>query len=86
MWDGHSNNKNTKYNLNYALKRLGQNNPQNKHKRAGGGAAMELLLLCVEAFFLDSGDLRRVVLDLSFEGVYFGEPESMSQAQTIIKI
>lgn len=79
MWDGHSNNKNTKNNLNYALKRLGQNNPQNKHKRAGGGAAMELPLLRVEAFFLDSGDL-------SFEGVYFGEPESMSPVQTIIKI
>lgn len=34
--DGRSNNNNTKSNLNYALKRLGQNNPQNKHKRGVG--------------------------------------------------
>lgn len=33
-------------------------------------------------FFLMVGDLRRVVLDLSFEGVYSGESESMSEAQT----
>lgn len=35
--NGHSNNNNTKPNLNYGLKRLGQNNPQNKHKRGGEG-------------------------------------------------
>lgn len=34
--NGHSNNNNVKSNLNYALKRLGQNNPQNKHKWGGG--------------------------------------------------
>lgn len=34
--NGHCNNNNTKSNLNYALKRLGQNNPQNKHKWGGG--------------------------------------------------
>lgn len=33
----HCNNNNTKSNLNYALKRLGRNNPQYKHKRGGGG-------------------------------------------------
>lgn len=37
----HCNNNNTKSNLNYALKRLGQNNPQNKHKRGGGGATCD---------------------------------------------
>lgn len=36
--NGHSNNNNTKSNLNYALKRLGQNNPQNKHKRGEEGS------------------------------------------------
>lgn len=39
--NGHSNDNNTKSNLNYALKRLGQNNPQNKHKWGGGEAACD---------------------------------------------
>lgn len=39
--NGHSNNNNTKSNLNYALKRLGQNNPQNKHKWGEGQAACD---------------------------------------------
>lgn len=39
--NGHSNNNNTKSNLNYGLKRLGQSNPQNKHKRGGGEAACD---------------------------------------------
>lgn len=38
--NGHcNNNNNTKSNLNYALKRLGQNNPHNIHKWGGGEAA-----------------------------------------------
>lgn len=59
--NGHSNNNNTKSNLNYALKRLGQNNPQNKHKRGGGEAACdqmpggELHRLCVDGFIPDGG-------------------------------
>lgn len=52
----HCNNNNTKSNLNYALKRLGQNNPQYKHKRGGGDAACDQmqggeLHRCVDAFF-----------------------------------
>lgn len=39
--NGHSNNNNTKSNLNYALKRLGQHNPQNKHKCGGGEVACD---------------------------------------------
>lgn len=35
---GHCNNNNAKSNLNYALKRLGRNNPRHKHKRGGGRA------------------------------------------------
>lgn len=34
--NGHCNNNNAKSNLNYALKRLGRNNPRHKHKRGGG--------------------------------------------------
>lgn len=79
MGNRHSNNKNTNYNLNYALKRLGLNNPQNKHKWAGEGCWDGASPVC---FFLDGGDLRRVVLDLGFEGVYSGEAESMFEAQT----
>lgn len=36
MGSGHCNNNNAKSNLNYALKRLGRNNPRHKHKRGGG--------------------------------------------------
>lgn len=84
MGNGHSNNNNTKSNLNYALKRLGQNNPQNKHKRGGGEAACdqmpggELHRLCVDGFIPDGRDLCLVVFDFGCEsddGVYFGKPE-----------
>lgn len=50
------NNNNTKSNLNYALKRLGQYNPQNKHKRGGGDVTCdqmqggELHHPCVDVF------------------------------------
>lgn len=74
--NGHSNNNNnTKSNLNYALKRLGQNNPQNKHTLGGGEAAGdemqggELHRLCVEVFIPDGG-ICGVKSDNS---VYFGK-------------
>lgn len=80
--NGHSNNNNTKSNLNYALKRLGWNNPQNKHKWGGGKAARdqkqggELRRLCVDVFIPDGGILCKVVFDFgrkSGDGVYFGK-------------
>lgn len=63
--DGRSNNNNTKSNLNYALKRLGQNNPQNKHKRGVGegegardqtqGVELHASLLCAHISIPGSG-------------------------------
>ena len=55
--NGHCNNNNTKSNLNYALKRLGQNNPQNKHKRGGGDATCDQM---------QGGELQRCVDALIF--------------------
>lgn len=84
MGNGHSNNNNTESNLNYVLKRLGQNNPQNKHKLGGGEAAHdqmqegELGCLCVDVFTPDGGILCKVVFDLgckSNDCVYFGKLE-----------
>lgn len=66
----HCNNNNTKSNLNYALKRLGQNNPQNKHKRGGGGATCdqtqggELQRTCVDVFGPDGGICGKLCLIL----------------------
>lgn len=83
--NGHSNNNNTKSNLNYALKRLGQNNPQNKHKagRRGGGSswsntgrgAASPVRGCFYSWWRD---LRGVVFDLGCsgdDGVYFEEQQ-----------
>lgn len=66
----HCNNNNTKSNLNYALKRLGQNNPQYKHKRGGGGATCDQmqggeLHRCADAFsFPDGGICGKLCLIL----------------------
>lgn len=82
--NGHSNNNNTKSNLNYALKRLGQNNPQNKHTLGGGEGACdemrggELRRLGVDGCIPDGGICVKVVFDFgckSDNGVYFGKLE-----------
>lgn len=85
---GHCNNNNAKSNLNYALKRLGQNNPRHKHKRGGGrsrstagmlgGWAGEAASppLCVDVPPSRRWDLSTVVLIFGCkddEGVYFGK-------------
>lgn len=68
--NGHSNNNNTKSNLNYALKRLGQNNPQNKHQRGGGDAVCdqtqggEQHRLCWDVFIPDGGICVKLCLIL----------------------
>ena len=90
--NGHSNNNNTKSNLNYALKRLGQNNPQNIHKWGGGEVASDqiqgwdLKRLCVDIFFPDCGICVKLCFGCTL-GVILGK-ESMSAAQrgTIIKV
>lgn len=57
--NGHCNNNNRKSNLNYALKRLGQNNPLNKQKWGGGESACDRMQgggsVCVDAPLPDSG-------------------------------
>lgn len=76
--NGHSNNNNTKYNLNYALKRLGQNNPQNKHKWGGGRPFVIKCregshIACVCMFvFLAVGFVESCVDFWCKSGVYFG--------------
>lgn len=66
----HCNNNNTKSNLNYALKRLGQNNPQNKHKHGGGDTTCdqmqggELHRTCVDVFLPDGGICGKLCLNL----------------------
>lgn len=75
---GHSNNNNTKYNLNYGLKRLCQNNPQNKHKKRKDGRSLVIkwrdgssVSSAFGAFIPGGGDLWEIVFDLRFDGVYF---------------
>lgn len=68
----HCNNNNANSNLNYALKRLGQNNPQNKHKRGGGDTTCDQiqggeLHGCVDVgffFFPDGGICGKLCLIL----------------------
>lgn len=89
--NGHSNNNNTKFNLNYALKRLGQINPQNKHKWGGGEAACdqmqggELHRLCVDVFIPDGGICVKLCLILGVRVmmVFILGNESMSEAQRV---
>lgn len=80
--NGHSNNNNTKYNQNYGLKRLGQSNPQYKHKTREDGSPPVIKCRdgsCVSstfgAFILGYGDLCEIMFDLSFDGVYFEKQE-----------
>lgn len=71
MGNEHCNNNNTKSNLNYALKRLGQNNPQNKHKHGGGDTTCdqmqggELHRTCLDVFLPDGGICGKLCLNLS---------------------
>lgn len=44
--NGHCNNNNAKSNLNYALKRLGRNNPRHKHKTGRVGWGVPLMIKC----------------------------------------
>ncbi len=89
--NGHSNNNNTKSNLNYALKRLGQINPQNKHKWGGGEAACdrtqggERHRLCVDVFIPDGGIWTELCLILGVRVmmVFILGNESMSEAQRV---
>lgn len=66
--NGHCNNNNRKSNLNYALKRLGQNNPLNKHKWGGGESACDRMQgggpACVDVPLPDSGICVRLCLIL----------------------
>lgn len=82
---GHSNNNNTQSNLNYGLKRLGQNNPQNKHKCREGSCCA-----CVDVFIPDGGICVQLCLILSVRVmmVFILGNESMSGAQrvAIIKV
>lgn len=91
----HCNNNNTKSNLNYALKRLGQNNPQYKHKRGGGGrhvwsnAERRTTCMCRFVFFFFSWwwDLWKIVFDFGCkndEGVYFGKWASAGDSQRLL--
>lgn len=94
--NGHCNNNNTKSNLNYAVKRLGQNNPLNKHQWRGGAASCdqtqggELHRLCVAVSLPNGGICVKLclILGVRMMRVFILGNESMLGAQraAIIKV
>lgn len=89
--NGHSNNNNRKSNLNYALKRLGQNNPRNKHKWGGGEVTRDQMqgrephCRRVYVFIPDGGICVKLCLILGVKvmSVFILGNESMSAAQRV---